>query len=84
VYLDAPDHMGPRGFFICRRSLAGAGNNLAQLRVQLAVAKKAEDEAAVVELSRRILEITPNDSGLWEKRARKQLNSKTMIVVMRH
>ena len=56
--------------------LQGAGNNLPQLRVQLAASEKAEDEAAVVELSRHILEITPNDSGLWEKRARKQLKLK--------
>lgn len=71
-------------FFSASIRLQGAGNNLPELRVQLAAAEKADDEAAVVELSRRILEITPNDSGLWEKRARKQLNSKTMIVVMRH
>ena len=63
-------------FFSASIRLQGAGNNLPELRVQLAAAEKADDEAAVVELSRRMLEITPNDSGLWEKRARKQLNLK--------
>ena len=44
----------------------GAGQEVSQLRTQLEAAKDAADKPAIVELSRRILAITPNDSGVWE------------------
>ena len=64
------------GILAAGNSLSGAPPNLPQLRAQLAAAEKAEDGAAEAELSRRILEITPNDSKLWEKLARKQFELK--------
>jgi tetratricopeptide (TPR) repeat protein len=53
--------------------LPAAAPALPKLRAQLAAAEKAEDDAAVAELSQRILEATPTDSKLWEKRARAEL-----------
>ena len=44
----------------------GAGQEVSQLRTQLEAAKDAADKPAIIELSRRILAITPNDSGVWE------------------
>jgi len=57
---------------IAGNSLPGAPPNVPQLRAQLAAAEKDDDNDAVAELSRRILETTPNDSKLWEKLARTQ------------
>jgi len=53
-----------------------AAPELRQLRLQLSEAEKAEDKAAIAELSRRILEIAPTDSKTWEKLARTQLAMK--------
>ena len=39
---------------------------VAQLRTQLEAARAAEDKPAIIELSRRILAITPNDPQLWQ------------------
>jgi len=43
------------------------------LRRQLRAAEKTKDNPAMVELCRRILEIYPKDSAIWEILARKQL-----------
>lgn len=85
--LDAPCHhgristrltiLGLLVFLIAGASLqAAGGHDLPQLRVQLAAAEKDDDKDAVVELSRRILEITPTDSKIWDKLAHKQFEQK--------
>lgn len=53
----------------------GADQNVSQLRVQLQAAQEATDKPAIIELSRRILAITPNDSDIWDTLARAQLES---------
>ena len=59
---------------LCARNLLqGAPADLPRLRAQLAAAENAEDNDAIVELSRRILENAPNESRTWEKLARTQL-----------
>jgi len=51
--------------------LHAAGDDLKDLRAQLAEAEKGEtpDNPAIVELSRRILQVDPHDQELWEKLA---------------
>jgi tetratricopeptide (TPR) repeat protein len=53
----------------------GAGPEVSQLRNQLQAAKDAADKPAVIELSRRILAITPNDSGVWDTLAQTELET---------
>src|SRR6185437_16849465 len=53
----------------------GAGQDVSQLRTQLEAAKDAADKPAIVELSRRILAITPNDSNVWETLAQTELET---------
>jgi len=48
------------------------GADVSQLRKQLAVAEEADDKAAIIELSRRIVAIAPNDTAIWEKLAHAQ------------
>ena len=48
---------------------------LQQLRDQLKKAQGAEDKPAIIELSRRIVGIAPNDSGTWDTLAQTQLES---------
>ncbi len=48
---------------------------LQQLRDQLKKAQDAEDKPAIIELSRRIVGIAPNDSGTWDTLAQTQLES---------
>src|SRR5947207_9371209 len=48
---------------------------LQQLRDQLKKARDAEDKPAIIELSRRIVGIAPNDSGTWDTLAQTQLES---------
>lgn len=48
------------------------GADIAQLRKQLATAEEAEDKTAIIELSRRIVAIAPNDTAIWEKLAHAQ------------
>jgi tetratricopeptide (TPR) repeat protein len=55
-------------------SLLGADQQVSQLRVQLEAAEKAADKPAIIELSRRILAITPNDTDVWETLAQAQLD----------
>ena len=51
---------------------------LRQLRVQLKAAEDAADKPAIIELSRRIVAIAPNDSNAWEKRAQAQLDAEDL------
>jgi tetratricopeptide (TPR) repeat protein len=65
-------------FALCISSVLtgfGAGQEISQLRAQLEAAKSATDKPAVIELSRRILAITPNDSGVWETLAQTELET---------
>ena len=51
---------------------------VAQLRTQLEAARAAEDKPAIIELSRRILAITPNDPQLWQMLAQTQLETEDL------
>jgi tetratricopeptide (TPR) repeat protein len=53
--------------------LLGADQQLSQLRGQLEAAKEAANKPAIIELSRRIVAIAPNDSDAWETLAQTQL-----------
>jgi tetratricopeptide (TPR) repeat protein len=53
----------------------GAGQEVSQLRTQLEAAKGAADRPAIIELSRRILAITPQDSNVWETLAQTELET---------
>jgi tetratricopeptide (TPR) repeat protein len=55
--------------------LLGADKQLSQLRVQLKAAEGASDKPAMIELSRRILAITPNDSKIWQTLAQTELDT---------
>jgi tetratricopeptide (TPR) repeat protein len=56
----------------------GARQEVSQLRTQLEAAKDAADKAAIIELSRRILAITPNDSDVWETLAQTELETEDL------
>jgi tetratricopeptide (TPR) repeat protein len=64
--------------------LAGSGfgaaeaPELQQLRAQLKAAQDAEDKPAIIELSRRIVAIVPNDSNSWDSLAQTQLESEEL------
>ena len=49
--------------------------DLRQLRDQLKKAQGAEDKPAIIELTRRIVAIAPNDPGTWDTLAQTQLES---------
>ena len=51
---------------------------LQQLRDQLKKAQDAEDKPAIIELSRRIVSIAPNDSQTWDTLAQTQLESEEL------
>ena len=53
----------------------GAGQDLSQLRSQLQAAKEAADKPAIIELSRRILAVAPNDSNVWDTLAQTELET---------
>jgi tetratricopeptide (TPR) repeat protein len=53
----------------------GAGQDVSQLRKQLQAAEDAADKPAIIELSRRILAITPNDSNVWDTLAQTELET---------
>ena len=55
--------------------LLSADKQLSQLRVQLKAAEDAADKPAMIELSRRILAITPNDSKIWQMLAQTELET---------
>ena len=51
---------------------------LQQLREQLKKAQDAEDKPAIIELSRRIVAIAPNDAGTWNTLAQTQFESEEL------
>ena len=51
---------------------------LRQLRDQLKKAQDAQDKPAIIELSRRIVGIVPNDSATWDTLAQTQLESEEL------
>jgi len=53
----------------------GASQDLSQLQTQLQSAKEAADKPAIIELSRRILAIAPNDSSVWDTLAQTELET---------
>ena len=53
----------------------GAADDLLQLRKQLQAAEDAADKPAIIELSRRILAITPSDSNVWDILAQTELET---------
>lgn len=68
----------PFGFFLllcASNPLLGADKQLSQLRVQLKAAEDAADKPAMIELSRRILAITPTDSNIWQTLAQTELET---------
>ncbi len=48
------------------------------MRDQLKKAQDAEDKPAIIELSRRVVGIAPNDSGIWDTLAQTQLESEEL------
>jgi tetratricopeptide (TPR) repeat protein len=46
--------------------LRAASSDLSRLHRELSKAEKAEDKAAIIELSRRIVALAPNAAGTWE------------------
>lgn len=54
--------------------MRAASSDVSRLRTQLAKSEEAGDKAAIIELSRRIVAIAPNDSDAWETLAQTQLD----------
>jgi len=54
--------------------LRAASSDVSRLHTQLSKAEEAGDKAAIIELSRRIVAIAPNDSDAWETLAQTQLD----------
>jgi tetratricopeptide (TPR) repeat protein len=59
--------------FCASNLVLGADQQLSNLRAQLRAAKDAADRSAIIELSRRIVAIAPNDSNAWETLAQTQM-----------
>ena len=57
---------------------AAEAPELQQLRGQLKKAQDAEDKPAIIELSRRIVAIAPNDAGTWNTLAQTQFESEEL------
>jgi tetratricopeptide (TPR) repeat protein len=64
------------GVFVSAGGLShSAGADVWDLRKQLAAAQEKTDKPAIIELSRRIVEVNPQDSATWETLARTQFES---------
>ena len=66
---------------LCVGSVAAApvaGPEVSQLRTQLQAAEDASDKPAIIELSRRILAIIPNDSNVWDTLAQTELETEDL------
>src|SRR5262249_48973066 len=59
-------------------SLAAEAPELQQLRTQLKAAQDANDKSAIIELSRRIVDIAPNDAVTWDNLAQTQLETEAL------
>jgi tetratricopeptide (TPR) repeat protein len=57
---------------------AAKAPELQQLRDQLKKAQDAEDKPAIIELSRRIVAIAPNDAGTWNTLAQTQFETEEL------
>jgi tetratricopeptide (TPR) repeat protein len=57
---------------------AAEAPELQQLRTQLKTAQDANDRPAIIELSRRIVAIVPNDSNTWDTLAQAQLENEDL------
>jgi tetratricopeptide (TPR) repeat protein len=55
--------------------LRAASGDVSRLHTQLSKAEEAGDKGAIIELSRRIVAIAPNDSGAWEMLLRTQFEA---------
>jgi tetratricopeptide (TPR) repeat protein len=55
--------------------LRAASGDVSRLQTQLSKAEEAGDKAAIIELSRRIVAIAPNDSEAWETLLRTQFEA---------
>lgn len=58
---------------LCGTNWLRAADDVSQLHAQLSAAEDAGDKPSIIELSRRVVAVTPNDSGAWESLARTQL-----------
>ena len=58
--------------------LLSADKQLSQLQVQLKAAEDAGDKSAIIELSRRILAITPTNSKIWQTLAETELQTEDL------
>ncbi len=58
---------------LCGTNWLRAADDVKQLHAQLSVAEDADDKPSIIELSRRLVAISPNDSTAWESLARTQL-----------
>lgn len=65
-------------FLFASDPLLSADKQLSQLREQLKAANDAGDKPAVIELSQRILAITPNDSDAWKILAQTELETEDL------
>ena len=54
--------------------MRAASSDVSRLHAQLSKAEEAGDKAAIIELSRRIVAIAPDDSDAWDTLARTQLD----------
>jgi hypothetical protein len=57
---------------------AAEAPELQQFRIQLKTAQGANDKPAIIELSRRIVAIAPNDSKTWDTLAQTQLDNEDL------
>jgi Tfp pilus assembly protein PilF len=65
-------------FLFASGPLLSADKQLSQFRKQLQAAKDAADKPAIIELSRRILAVTPSDSNIWETLAQAELETEDL------
>lgn len=65
-------------FLFASDPLLSADKQLSQLRAQLQAAKDAADKPAIIELSQRILALTPTDSNIWETLAQTELETEDL------
>jgi tetratricopeptide (TPR) repeat protein len=56
-------------------SLRAEGSDLSRLHTELSKAEEASDRAAIIELSRRIVAIAPNETSTWETLVQTQLEA---------
>jgi tetratricopeptide (TPR) repeat protein len=56
-------------------SLRAASGDLSRLHTQLSKAEEAEDKAAIIELSRRIVVIAPSETAAWQRLVETQIEA---------